>query len=283
MIDLRALQLQAEAEFTVSNTRRLLNELVQFFKEHEIYQEAMEVIMVQERRLPMQIALECDCFFVPDDMLAVEVPEQFHHESLGFMRGNRLIFGGRLVYPVKDTTGDVMGLCGWDNAEKPKYLDSKNHGYKAKESTLYGMEKLPEYYASKKPVFVVEGIVCCNYLRSKGFQALALLGSNISPYVRHILNRFGSRLIVIPDNDFVKDLDSTSLSHEALSKDTNTAGESLVRKCIKQLPKAFVMQTRSRKDIDDTRKEFEENLLKDLNMLNICPAYFNLLELRRRR
>ena len=73
-----------------------------------------------------------------------------------------------------------------------------------------------EYYDNDKPVYLVEGIVCCLYLRSKGFQAFASLGSHLTPYVITILSRFGNRLIVIPDNDTIgKSVEDINREHSA--------------------------------------------------------------------
>ena len=284
MIDLRQLQLEAEAVYSVDATRKTLNEIVAFFKRHPIYEEAIEVIAMKERGLTREIAERCECFFIPDDITVDDIPEEFKHESLGLCKGRYVTYAGRFVYPVKDVRGDVMGFCGWDGGIEPKYLDSKNNGYKAKETTLYGMEELPRYYMEAKPVFVVEGIVCCLYLRSQGYHALALLGSNLSPYVQEILNRLGSKVILIPDNDTVKTVDEDRpLQREQLNLNTDTSGERLVKMAMKKLPLAFIVQTRDLKDIDDTRQVYEEELGQDLCMLNQIPMWPNLIRLRRRR
>ena len=154
-------------------------------------------------------------------------------------------------------------------------MDSQNYGYKAKETTCYGMELLPEYYASDKPVYIVEGIVCCLYLRSKGFQSLALLGSSITRYMQIILSRFGSRLIVIPDNDACgKTLEDV---------DSEMAGERFVLQAKRALPKAIIIQSVIAKDIDDTRKinnyVYEDLFIADLKQVAVCP-YFQFKTIR---
>lgn len=267
-LTLRELQLLAEESFSVEDTRKDLNRLVDYFLQMPEQQTWVDIAFVKERDLPMLIAKQQKVFFVDEDMPLAGIPEEFHHDSFGFVRNRHLVYAGRLVYPVMDVRGNVMGFCGWDKFEKPKYLDSTNYGYKAKQTTVYGMEMLPVYYRSNKPVYVVEGITCCLYLRSIGLQAIALLGSSISPYVVQILRRFGRRLVIIPDND------AFNKSIEELAE-TELAGEHLVHQAKRKVPKATVIQSRVAKDIDDTRKlnehKFEDALCRELLLVAKCP------------
>lgn len=246
MLTLREMQILAEAQYSVEQTREDLGRMVQFFLGMPEQEEFLNIAFVKERKLPMELAKEQKVFFINEDFPAERLPEEFRAESLGMVKGKHVVFAGRLVYPVMDVKGAVMGFCGWDKFVQPKYLDSKNHGYKAKNTTLYGMELLPGYYRSKEPVYVVEGIVCCLYLRSIGLQSLALLGSRISPYVAQILRRFGGRLIVVPDNDAV--------GKQASEIGYSLAGEHFVRQAKRMLPKAHIVQSAVAKDIDDTRQ-----------------------------
>lgn len=198
-------QLQAistlSKETKIDDLRQELNGLVEFFKNREQYLEEVTIFAEMVRNLKVETLLDCDSFMVQDDFLLGELPENFQHDSLGFCKGDYCLFQGRYVYPVKDIHGNVMGFCGYDKFSEVKYLDSKNFGYQAKTYSLWGMEKLPVYYNNDEPVYFVEGIVCALYLRQCGLQALAMLGSNASPYVIEIIRRFGSRAVVICDSD----------------------------------------------------------------------------------
>ena len=230
----------------------------------------MSDIFVNERKLPLSIYDEHKVFFVDDELRCEDLPEQFRADALGFCKGPYVAYAGRLVYPVMDVRGNVMGFCGWDKFDKPKYLDSRNHGYKAKFTTFYGMEKLPEYYNNNKPVYVVEGIVCCLYLRSKGFQAIAILGSSLTKYVIQILKRMESRLIIIPDND--------GFGKAGEELDTELSGENFVKQAKRYLPKARVIQSCVAKDVDDSRLfedgKYENTFLTELRQVGISPFYF---------
>lgn len=244
-------QLQAlstlNEETTIGSLRKQLNGLVAFFKSREAYLEEVTIFAEIVRNLEVKTLLDCDSFMVQEDFLLTELPEEFQHDSLGFCRGDYCVYQGRYVYPVKDVRGDVMGFCGYDKFSEVKYLDSLNFGYKAKSYSLWGMEMLPEYYKSDKPVYFVEGIVCCLYLRQCGLQALAMLGSNISPYVTEIIRRFGTRAIVCCDSD------------EAGTKCRNILK--------KRLPTVRCVQSRIAKDVDDSR-EVNPDFASELSKLS---------------
>lgn len=270
-LSLRELQMLAGVEYSIESSRETLGRIVEYFKAKEYHAEVMGV-MAETRELPVELLEEMDVFFVDEDLEEIDIPEEFRAESLGFVkRGGYLTYSGRIVYPVKDVRGNVMGFCGWDIAAMPKYLDSKNHGYKAKLNTFYGMEKLEEYFRSGKPIYVVEGIVDCLYLRSIGLQAIALLGSSITKFVLQILSWVESRLVFIPDNDIIG---KTGVEIGA----TKPAGEHFVHQVKKMLPKATIIQSIVAKDVDDTRKveehKYEELFIQELKSVAICPFNF---------
>ena len=214
--------------------REMNNKILEIFKSQEDYLELVTWFAELGRNLKPSTLIEADGFMVQDDCPAYIIPPDLRDDGTGFTHNGNLVYQGRFVYPVKDVYGDVMGWCGYDKFEPPKYLDSLTYGYKAKNTTLYGMEKMRDYYSSDQPVFVTEGIVCTLWLRQEGFQALASLGSHLTPYVIQILKRFGDRLIMVPDSD--------------------EAGLKYKKQCEYVLPNARVMQSRVAKDIDDSRQ-----------------------------
>lgn len=248
-------QLQAlstlTAETTVDMQRKRLGEIVEFFKARNDYYELVRIFAEEVRNLKVQTLLDADSFMVQDININ-EIPEELRHDSLGFCKGIQLVFDGRYVYPVKDVRGQVMGFCGYDKFSDIKYLDSVNHGYKAKEYSMYGMEALPEYYRSADPVYIVEGIVCCLYLRQEGLQSLAMLGSNLTPYCTEIVRRFGHRAIFVCDSD--------------------EAGTTFRRRTRYRLPQARFVQSRIAKDVDDSR-QVNENFAKELSRLKNPFSY----------
>lgn len=264
-MDLRDLQLKVESEYSVEHTRQVLNEMVEWFSTREDNQEVVDTVFNDFRAGFKRGQLEDKGIFLfnPATTTDVDVPDEYKKYSLGlYTTPHSSPHYGRLVYPVRDPKGNVMGLCGWVPDDEVKYLDSHTYGYKAKSNVMYGMEKLYDYYTSNEPVFIVEGIPCCNYLRSKGLQALALLGSSMSKYVMVILKRFGNRCCLLPDND--------------------EAGLNVLRQAKYSLPQARCYVSIIAKDPDDTRRKdngaHEEDFLNDLRSLS--NPFVNLKTMR---
>ncbi len=231
----------------VTSARKSLNAIVNYFKHRPDYMELVTVFADKVRNLNVSTLLGADSFMV-QDLLVTDIPESLRHDSYGFCHGSSLVFDGRYVYPVKDVMGDVMGFCGYDAFSDTKYLDSRNYGYVAKTYSLWGMERMREYYNSTDPVFFVEGIVCALYLRQCGLQSLAFLGSMPSRYVIEIMRRFGTRAITVIDSD--------------------EAGLACRKYLHRALPSLRVVQSAVAKDIDDSRKvvpEFADELHKLTN------------------
>lgn len=253
-------QLQAlstmNADTSVVSARKQLNEIVRIFKERPTYLEEVTWFAELVRYLDVKTLLDCDSFMVQENELMNLLPEELQHDSLGFCKGPYYVFDGRYVYPVKDIKGDVMGFVGYDKFSSVKYLDSFNYGYRAKSYSMWGMEKLPEYYRSDEPVYFVEGVVCALYLRQEGLQALATLGSIISPYVTEIIRRFGMRAVMVNDSD--------------------EAGTACKRTMRKRIPYLRCVQSRIAKDVDDSRQEnedFVEELRKLKNPFYRSPLF----------
>lgn len=222
------LQMLAGSTTEIKESRKVLNELVAFCKALP-YQEEQTQFFANLRKVKPETLKSLDGFFITEETPVSWIPEKFHHDSYGFVEGSRLIYSGRFVYPIKDIDGDVAGFTGYDKFEEPKYLDSKNYGYKAKQTMLYGMESIYD----EDYIVVVEGPACRVYLKEVGINAASLLGSYMSPYVIEILKRFGRRCIIIPDAD--------------------DAGNKLVAQCKRSLPCAQVLQSKIAKDVDDSR------------------------------
>jgi DNA primase len=199
------------------------------------------------RQLKRETIVQADGFMVDEDLPVSFLPEQLQHESLGFCKESHFTFSGRFIFPVKDPNGDVMGFLGYDKFEEPKYLDSRNQGYKAKHTTFMGMEKLRDYYQSDHVIFV-EGVICMLWLRENGFNAFASLGAYMNPYLVKVAARFKDRAIFIPDGD--------------------ETGGKYGRNVRRYLPMAKVVRPKIKKDVDDTRLEFGTEIVKeDLNKI----------------
>lgn len=238
---------QEEQESKVEDVRKQLNKAVQYFTTTEVTKEQLPHF-AEFRKLKLQTLQNAQVFYVDDN-----VPEEFSQDSLGLMAGDYVTFQERFVFPVFDVKGDVMGFCGYDVESSAKYLDSHNYGYSAKSYSCYGMEKMEEYYQSDELLIVTEGIICCQAARECGIQSLALLGSQMSPYMEKVLERFGDRVVVFMDSD--------------------EAGTKFRRRISKKFRCA---QSCIAKDLDDSRKvnpEFFEEVKKLKNKFATSKLY----------
>lgn len=234
MVNFAELQrLTLEQGNSITEARQGLDEIARLFREIPEQGDYIKFVARLRKNFPEQALIDAGAFAVPADYTPLFLPEELRHDRYGFVIDGRMVYSGRFVYPVKDPKGHIAGWCGWDKYEEPKYLDSTNYGYSAKSGQFYGAEKLHDYYRNNEPVIVVEGIVCCLWLRSQGFQALSSLGSYLTPYMVTILRRFGRRCVVIPDAD--------------------EAGTKYRNQVKRALPQAKCVQSCIAKDIDDSR------------------------------
>lgn len=239
--------LSQTVDTNVLTSRKELRQLVDYFLKQP-WQDEWYRQMAKMRAIKEETFREAEGFFVPDDLPLIAIPEEFQHDSLGFCRGNHIVYSGRFVIPIKDPKGNIMGFTGYDKFEDVKYLDSANYGYKAKASTFLGMEKLYDYY-SEDYIIVVEGPMCMLWLRQEGFNACSSLGSYLNPYAVKIFSRFEDRVIFIPDGD--------------------EAGTKYQKQVKRELSKARILRPVLAKDVDDSRKlneiEVKQDLVKYIN------------------
>lgn len=241
---------------TVVDTRKKMNELLHGFLAQEDREEWCDVFARDVRNLETKTMLDCDSFMINSDCDFSFVKPDLMEDTYGLFHGAYCLYSGRYVYPVKDVKGDVMGWCGYDKYSDVKYLDSICYGYKAKNASVWGMEKMPEYYTSGRQVFFTEGIVCALYARQCGEQALATLGSGLTPYVAEIINRFGDKARVLTDSD--------------------ESGNKFRRITNRMCPRARVIQSKIAKDLDDSKKVNPEvgNDLRNFESRFYVSPYF---------
>jgi 5S rRNA maturation endonuclease (ribonuclease M5) len=224
---------------SIQKSREKLNSFVKHMLAQP-WQDEQIHLFAELRQLQESTLHDAESFMFVDDFV---LPPEFDTEDLKLW-----YFLGRYCYPVKSAAGNIIGIVGYDMLESPKYLDSENYGYKAKDAVFFGMEKIPDYYSSTDSVIITEGSVCMLGLRENGFQAMAMLGSSLSPYMIKVLRRFGRRCVLMPDSD--------------------DAGSKILKQAKWNLPDARVIRVTSAKDLDDSRKvnpNFYGNLRKMLD------------------
>lgn len=112
-------------------------------------------------------------------------------------------FFGRLIFPIVDSAGKIVGFGGRVIAEGlPKYLNSSETPLFRKGSTLYGLFQAKEPIRKVDRVVIVEGYLDVLALFQSGVTyAVATLGTALTPDHIHILRRFTKNVIALFDGD----------------------------------------------------------------------------------
>lgn len=143
------------------------------------------------------------------------------------------------VLPIVDLVGDTVGLVGYDVQNKwkaenegleglPMYKVSGKLTFQRDRYFLSDIDVLRSEY-SRRVLFIVDGVFDSVALNYRGLPAISLLGSTVSKEVLYFL-RWYQNIYVITDND--------------------AAGNSLLKRLRKSLPRAFQVTQNKCKDIE---------------------------------
>ena len=112
-------------------------------------------------------------------------------------------FFGRLIFPIIDPAGKVVGFGGRIIEEGlPKYLNSAESPLFHKSAQLYGLYQAKEAIRAVDRVVVVEGYLDVLALAQSGLSyAVATLGTSLTPDHVRILRRYTKNVITLFDSD----------------------------------------------------------------------------------
>lgn len=127
------------------------------------------------------------------------------HSSSSYSSGKLLDrFRGRIVFPIKDTQGRVLGFSGRAlGSREPKYLNSPDTLVFNKSKTLYGIDLAKTEIGKQKTAILVEGnldVISSHQVGVKN--VVAPLGTAITENQVDILRRFSDKLLISFDTDF---------------------------------------------------------------------------------
>ena len=110
-------------------------------------------------------------------------------------------FRNRLVFPVIDVRGNVIGFSGRILGDgEPKYLNSKDTFVFTKGKNLYGLNLAKKSKAGY--ILLVEGNVDVVSLHQAGFDsAIASLGTSLTPEQARLISRYTNEVIIAYDSD----------------------------------------------------------------------------------
>lgn len=112
-------------------------------------------------------------------------------------------FRGRVIFPIKDILGRVVGLGGrLIDGEGAKYLNSPESEIYRKRKNLYLQNRAKGAIKEKKRTILVEGYMDAIRLHKNGFtESVASLGTSLTEEQAGILSRLADRCYICYDTD----------------------------------------------------------------------------------
>lgn len=114
-------------------------------------------------------------------------------------------FRNRLMFPIRDASGEVIAFGGRDlsgASDTPKYINSPESPVYAKSRTLYNLDRARKHIRQLDQVVLVEGYMDCIALDQAGFPfAVANCGTALAADHVKILKGLASRIICLYDTD----------------------------------------------------------------------------------
>jgi DNA primase len=112
-------------------------------------------------------------------------------------------FRNRLMFPITDATGRVVGFGGRALGDDPaKYLNTPATALFDKSTNLFGLEAARERISERKRAVVVEGYTDCIMAHQHGFaETVATLGTAMTEQHASLLRRYTDRVILLFDSD----------------------------------------------------------------------------------
>jgi DNA primase len=112
-------------------------------------------------------------------------------------------FRSRLMFPIRDSTGRVLGFGGRTLVDDPaKYINTRQTPLFDKGRLLYGLDAAREAIAKTGRAIVVEGYTDCMACHQAGFkETVATLGTALTEYHVDLLRRFADEVVLLFDSD----------------------------------------------------------------------------------
>ena len=135
------------------------------------------------------------------------------------------VLRGRVVFPIRDTAGDVIGLAGrtlpGTDTGQPKYLNTRTTALYHKTDTLYGIHEAADSIAQTATAGVVEGYTDAIAAHSAGLTNVVATGGTAftQSHLQRIVDAGAHHLIAAYDGD-----DPGQTSQQNLTDQTHHAG-----------------------------------------------------------
>jgi DNA primase len=108
------------------------------------------------------------------------------------------IMKDRIAIPIMDIERYIVAYAGRavNDNQSPRYLFPKNF---KKSQNLFNIQSITP--KSNKPVFLVEGFFACMHIVNAGLDAIALMGTTVSPHQLSLMKEARRPYILMLDGD----------------------------------------------------------------------------------
>lgn len=129
-------------------------------------------------------------------------------------------FRNRLMFPIRDATGRVVGFGGRTLADdRAKYLNTRQNALFDKGRGLYGIDLAREAISQRKRAVLVEGYTDCLAAHQAGFtETVATLGTALTEDQVDLLRRYCDEIILLFDSDSAGEAAADRAIHVALPR-----------------------------------------------------------------
>ncbi len=124
--------------------------------------------------------------------------------KLGLVSGGREIFRARIIFPIFNLSGRIIGFGGRgiDDNIKPKYLNSPENPIFKKGEVLYGLFQTRENIRQRNEAILVEGYFDLLSLYQHGFNYCAApLGTSLTENQSSLIARYARKVNILFDGD----------------------------------------------------------------------------------
>ncbi|WP_448584682.1 DNA primase [Thermocrinis sp.] len=113
------------------------------------------------------------------------------------------LFAGRLIIPIRDIKGNVVGFGGRSLTEvSPKYINSPETELFRKRETLFGFYEGLSYIKERKKIIIVEGYFDVMSMHQEGFpETVAPMGTSFGPEHAKVISAYAQEVILMFDGD----------------------------------------------------------------------------------
>ena len=140
--------------------------------------------------------------FTQDELLAAGLVTAGQRRKESGTRSVYDKFRDRLIFPVIDIRGEVLGFSGraLNDDQDPKYLNSPETLVFSKRRTLFGMNLAKN--TKRSSILLVEGNIDVVTLHQAGFDnAVATMGTALTTEQTRLISRYAKEIVICYDND----------------------------------------------------------------------------------